>query len=72
MSTFEYNVIRVVQIADDILVVILPRLRWLVVSGFSAVFWVLGRRHPLISHSPTPLHTGRFRFIHDLRRNCYA
>ena len=46
MSTFEYNVVRAVQIADDILVMILPWLRWLVVSGFSAVFWVLGHRHP--------------------------
>ena len=46
MSTFEYNVVRAVQIADDFLVMILPWLRWLVVSGFSAVFWVLGHRHP--------------------------
>ena len=46
MSTFEYNVVRAVQIADGILVVILPWLRWLVVSGFSAIFWVLGHRHP--------------------------
>ena len=46
MSTFEYNVIRAVQITDDILVMILPWLRWMVVSGFSAVFWALGHRHP--------------------------
>ena len=37
MNAFEYNVIRAVQITDDILVVILPWLRWLVVYGISAV-----------------------------------
>jgi len=46
MTDFEYTLIRAVQITDDFLVVILPWLKWLVVSGFSAVFWVLGQRHP--------------------------
>lgn len=46
MTDFEYTVIRAIQILDAILVAILPWLKWLVVSGFSAVFWVLGQRHP--------------------------
>ena len=46
MTDFEYTVIRAIQILDAILVAILPWLKWLIVSGFSAVFWVLGHRHP--------------------------
>ena len=46
MTNFEYTLIRAVQIADAVLVMILPWLKWLIVSGFSAVFWVLGHRHP--------------------------
>ena len=46
MTTFEYTVIRAVQIADDVLVTILPWLKWLVVSGFSTMFWMLGHRRP--------------------------
>lgn len=37
----EYTIIRCVQILDDILVVILPWLRWLVVVGFSGLVVLL-------------------------------
>ena len=46
MSTFEYNVIRAVQTVDNILVAVLPWLRWLAVAVYSACAWALGKWKP--------------------------